>query len=108
MSSFSRMATVTASTKRSPAQSDGKIGALATHVSSLSCTPLDPVNAEIRTRLGLNTPHEVLQTFVDSAVDIREGDYLVVSGEQYPVRSVGEWTWRGSIYRHVIVEELKV
>jgi hypothetical protein len=63
-SGFSRLATVTASTKRSPAVSGGKVGAPVTKESSITCTPLDPVDPEVRQRLGLQTPHEVLQTYV--------------------------------------------
>jgi hypothetical protein len=61
---FTKMATVTASTKRSPAVSGGKIGTPVTNISSLTCTPLDPVDPELRQRLGLDTPHEVLQVYV--------------------------------------------
>jgi hypothetical protein len=106
MSAFTRMCTVTASTKRTPAISSGKIGALATQVAGLTCTPLDPVSAEIRTRMGLESAHEVVQTFTEET-DIREGDYLVVSGKEYPIRAVAEWTWRGRVYRHLIMEDVK-
>jgi hypothetical protein len=60
-----RMLTVTASTKRSPAIVGGKRGAPATKLASIQCTPLDPVDPELRQRLALNTPHELLQSFVD-------------------------------------------
>jgi hypothetical protein len=60
--SFRRMATVTAGTKRT------KKGEPATVLSNLKCTPLDPVDPELRRRLALETPHELLQTFIaDSA-----------------------------------------
>lgn len=107
MTSFDKLATVTASTKRSPAISDGKRGAKAEEIASLSCTPLDPIDAEVRTRFGLDGPHEVLQTFTHGGLDIREGDVLVVGSEEYPIKAVGEWTWRGTEYKHLIVEELK-
>jgi hypothetical protein len=45
-----RTMTVTASTKRNPAVSGGKIGTAVTQVASLKCTPLDPVDAEARAR----------------------------------------------------------
>jgi hypothetical protein len=62
--SISHLATVTASTKRSPAISGGKVGAPVTSVASLRCSPLDPVDPELRQRLSLETPHELLQTYV--------------------------------------------
>jgi hypothetical protein len=61
---FQKQATVSASTKRSPAIASGKRGTPATLLTGLSCTPLDPVDPEISRRLGLDTPHELLQTFL--------------------------------------------
>ena len=104
---FRSAATVTASTKRSPAPSSGKRGVPTTWLSSLQCTPLDPVDPETRQRLAINTPHELLQTFVDAGLDIIEGDILVVDSEEYPIRSAAQWTWRGSEFVHLIIEELK-
>lgn len=62
--SFLKMATATASTKRSPAIASGKRGSPSTNLSGLSCLPLDPVQPELARRLALDTPHELLQTFV--------------------------------------------
>lgn len=66
--SFRRLATVTASTKRPPAVVSGKRGTPTTLLTGLKCTPLDPVDPEVRQRLGLNTPHELLQTFLADTV----------------------------------------
>ncbi len=55
---FKRMANVTASTKRT------KKGEPTTLLTGLKCTPLDPVDPELRRRLALETPHELLQTFL--------------------------------------------
>ncbi len=105
-----RFLTVTASTKRAPAVSGGKRGTPAAHLAGVACTPLDPVDAELRQRLQLNTPHELLQSFVDGGLDIREGDWLVVAGEEYPIRDVEEWAWgrglRGA-YLRLVLENLK-
>jgi hypothetical protein len=60
-----RLATVTASTKRAPAIASGKRGTPAENVTGISCTPLDPVDPDLRQRLVLDTPHELLQTFAD-------------------------------------------
>ena len=107
--SFARAANVTASTKRPPAISSGKRGTPATNIASLSCTPLDPIDAELRQRLALDTPHELLQTFVDTALDINEGDILVVGSAEYPIRAVGDWATTASMpaYKWLVVEELK-
>jgi len=107
--SFARLASVTASTKRPPAISSGKRGAPAENVASLKCTPLDVVDQELRQRLALDTPHELLQCFVDNGVDIVEGDLLVVGSTEYPVRAVGDWYWGplSANYRHLILEDLK-
>lgn len=64
--SFSRFASVTASTKRAPAASaGGLVTAAAASIASLKCTPLEPVDSETRQRLLLNTPMTISQTFVD-------------------------------------------
>lgn len=103
------MATVAASTKRPPAKSSGKRGDPPTNLSALSCTPLDPVDAELRARIGLRGAMELLQTFVEGGLDIQEGDILVVGSTEYPIRSVGEWNWPadGTDYLHLVVEDLK-
>ena len=106
---FTRFATVTASTKRSPAVAGGKRGAPTTNIASLSCMPLDPIDSEIRERFGLSSPMELLQTFVQGGQDIKEGDLLVVSSTEYPIRAVGDWNWPpdNANYLHLIIEELK-
>lgn len=104
---FGAAATITASTKRSPSASAGKRGAPTTFIASLSCTPLDPVDPETRQRLAINTPHELLQTFVDAGLDILEGDILVVDGVDYPIRSAAQWAWRNSEFVHLVIEHLK-
>ena len=111
-STFRLFATVTASTKRPPAISSGKRGVAATNIASLQCTPLDPVDSvdpEIRQRLMLNTPHEILQAFVEGGLDIVEGDILTVSSVDYPIRAVGQWLWPvdGTNTCYLILEDLK-
>jgi hypothetical protein len=102
-----RFLTETASTKRPPAISSGKRGTPATKISSLKCTPLDPVDPELRQRLAINTPHELLQTFVNGGLDILEGDFLVYGATDYPIRSCAEWKWRGVVFQRLILEDLK-
>ena len=106
----SRFLTVTASTKRSPSASGGLVGAAATNVSSLATTPLHPVDAELRQRIpSLAGRQELLECFADNDADVVEGDILVVSSVEYPVRAVEEWTWPhgGITFLRLIVEDLK-
>ena len=105
--SFSRLATETASTKRPPAISGNKRGVPVTQIASLSCTPLDPVQPDLKQRMGLNSPHELLQTFVEGTASIVEGDVLVYASKDYPIRAVGDWKWRSTLYVHLIVEDIK-
>lgn len=106
---FDLMATVTASTKRNPASVSGVRGAPATNISSLSCLPLDPVDAEIRGRVELSTPAELLQTVARDGLDIKEGDRLVVSGTEYAIRAVEDWYWgpEDADFLLLVLEELK-
>lgn len=104
---FVRVATITAETKRSPVVASGKRGAPATYLAEIEVTPLDPLDPETRQRLALETPHELLQTFVDGGVDVVEGDLLVVDGREYPVRYAAKWLWRGSSFVHLALEDLK-
>lgn len=59
-----RLARVNAETKRNPDVVAGKRAAPETNLTGLKCTPLDPIEPEIRERLAINTPHTLLQTFV--------------------------------------------
>lgn len=105
-SSLARLATVSASTKRATFSS-GRRSAPTEQISSLDVTPLDPVSAELAQRLGLDTPHEVLQTFCEGDLDLQEGDILVVGTEEYPIRALEEWTYGDTTSYRLVVEELK-
>lgn len=109
MSTFSLFATVTASTKRAPDPSGGKRGAATTNLSTLKCLPLDPLSPEIAHTLGVEAPHEMLQTFVEGGLDIVEGDRLVVDSTEYRIRAVGEWYWPMSAANtsYLVLEEIK-
>jgi len=93
MGSFEKLATVTASTKRSPGIVGGLEGAYAENIASLSCLPLDPVSPDLVLGIEGLAWYETLQTAVDGGLDIVEGDILVVGSESYPIRSVADWTW---------------
>jgi hypothetical protein len=107
--SFTRLATVSASTKRPPSVSSGKRGTATTNVANLSCTPLDPIDSETRARLVIDSPAVILETFMQADVDIVMGDILVVGSTEYPVKVVEGYFWPpdDTTYRHVFVERLK-
>ena len=62
--SMRRMMTVLGSTKRSPGMVGGKRGDPVEKLTGLYFTPLDPADPDIKQRLALDTPHELLQTYV--------------------------------------------
>lgn len=106
--SFLRLLTKTASTKRPPAPVAGKRGVPETHLTGVKCTPLYPVDPELRERLALESPHTLWQIFVADGTDIVAGDVLVYGGKDYPVKAVAPWEWpsSGQAFGAVIVEEL--
>lgn len=108
--SFDALAVVTASTKRNPAIASGVRGAPVTHIASLQCLPLASVSAAIAARAGINTPHESKSTMVDGALDIKEGDVLVIASTEYEIQDVEEypwWPWDSGAFRRLIVLEIK-
>lgn len=64
LAAFRRLARLTAGTKRSPDMVGGQRGAPAVHLTDLRCTPLDPVEPDLQQRMGLDTPHTLLQSYV--------------------------------------------
>lgn len=107
--SFAYMARMTASTKRSPNPVSGNIGAAVENIASLSCFPLDSLTPEIQKRAALQSPEEFLQTFVQGGLDIKEGDILVYSGKDYPIKSCGNWCWPpdGEVFMYLVLEDIK-
>lgn len=105
---FNRRLTVTASTKRNPAPSSGKVGVPATSLASLRVAPLDPISAEMQARYGTGAPEILLQTFCAN-VDVVVGDRLVVGSVEYPIRAVADWGGMGAVdtYKLLIVEKIK-
>lgn len=105
-----RFATRSASVLRA-AVTNGKRGAAATHLSGLQATPLQPASPEMVTRFQLQTPHQVLETYVVGHHDIVTGDVLAVDGQQYTIRGVGKWTPPGNAigqFMHLVVEDVQL
>lgn len=114
MASFDKLATVTASTKRSGGIVGGLEVGYTEHIASLKCLPLDPLSHDRRSANSTLVSgveglawHEVLQTMCEGGLDIVEGDLLVVSGTEYPIRAVSDWTWRDSEYKKLLLQEIK-
>lgn len=107
MASFDRMASVTASTKRSGGITDGLETAYAEKIASLKCLPLDPVSPDLALGIEGLSWRETLQTATEGDLDIVEGDLFVVATVEYPVRAVAEWEWKGSEYKMLYLEDRK-
>jgi len=107
MTAFDRMATVTASTKRRGAVVSGLEPAYTEEIASLACFPLDPVSPEIAMGVEGLSFREILQTAVEGGLDIVEGDLLIVGSIEYPIRAVEDWTWKGSTYQILLLEDRK-
>jgi hypothetical protein len=63
-SGFRRMAKKDCSTKRAGVITSTSAGTIATSLTGLKCTPLDPVSPEIQKRVALDAPMELLQTYL--------------------------------------------
>jgi hypothetical protein len=107
---FRRLAVKTLDIKRlAPIGADGKREAASLRVSGVKCLPLDPVSEEIRQEIELSKPFQAKQTFIDSDVDVREKDIVVVDGVDYVVRAVGEWRWDNATdTTRIIVEDARI
>lgn len=109
-SALNRMMTLTAGTKRPPTMSAGKRGAPAEHLVGVPITPLDPLDSGtaadvFQRRPELKTAMRLLQCFT-TAADVQEGDLLVVSGKEYPIRLVNTWRWsEQETYAMLVLEE---
>lgn len=102
--------TVDASTKRNTT-TNGKTAAASTYLSSLLITPLWPLNQEVTRALGIDSPREFKVCYHvptgTTLPDVMEADILVVSGTEYPVYYVGEWTDSDIPALEIVVQQLK-
>lgn len=95
---------LTASTQRR-ATTNGKSGALATHLSSLTLAfaPL-PLSLEAKQFYKFDAPLKVFETGVMATVDILAGDVLVIGSQNYTVRDVS--TYPPAVYTKLILEQV--
>lgn len=105
MAAIDRLMTITASTKRAPAVTGGRVGAAVTHLASLRCMPLDPNTPDSMRELVTDIAYRPLFTLAAGVVDIVEGDVLVVSGHDYPIQHVQRFDWKSTEYRLLMVED---
>lgn len=64
-----RFLTVTCDVQRAVIDMNGRLTSMATVESGATCLPLDPVEPDLRERMGLRTPHELLQTVLDGGTE---------------------------------------
>jgi hypothetical protein len=106
--SFKRMAVERCDIKRSPVTAGGRIGTPVAYLSDLPCTPIDPVDAEVRQRPLFQAINEIVQTFISTDETITEGMLLVNRGVTYTIRAVEDWThFRNETYLRLIMEQVK-
>lgn len=103
--SFTRMATVTASTKRNAAGT--KITGPVAKLTALSILPLMPLDNEIIERYRLESPRAPFVTYTQGAPDIIKGDVLTVSAVDYQVLGAGPWPTDRS-YIEIVVDKVLV
>lgn len=108
--SFARLLSQTASTKRNPPVAAGARGEPVTHLASVTCSRLYPLDAETQQRLTIESPFTTWVVFADGPVDVEAGDRWVQGGAEYAVRYVEDWPWPVDEmnYRRIVVEEDKL
>lgn len=107
--SFSRVATVTASTKRPPVISGGKAGAPTTNLTNIKTTRLVLADdaKELRETYQLGTLTNIFQCFTQGDLDILTGDVLIIGSTEYPIRLVQAWPFGDDVRKRLILEGLK-
>jgi hypothetical protein len=107
---FTKVASVTASTKRRPVIVDGKAGAPATNLASLKITrPVVVAEAlarELRETLQLGTLVIIKQCFCQGDEDVKAGDVIVIDSVEYPIRMVNEYPFSNDVRKQIIFEDL--
>jgi len=103
--SFAKLATTSASTKRNPAISGGKIGAPVANLTGLSIVPLAPVSGEYVEKYKLESPRRSYVTYIEGSQDISVKDLLTISGSDYEILAVSPFT-DPFLYQEILVEEI--
>lgn len=110
MNDFDDEATIPCITKRSVIVG-GQGSAPTENLIGLYCTPLDPVDGEVSSRAGLQSPLGIWQTFIEGGNDIINGDVLTVSEVDYDIKAVWDYSaWDGlatesDVWKWLILEK---
>lgn len=92
VASFSKLATATATTTRSPAKAGGKVGDRVANISTpFAVVPVMPITPEMIDRYRLRSPRESCVTHTQAVTDILEGDGITVDSVEYEVVGVAPW-----------------
>ena len=102
--SFQKMATVTASTKRS-SKVGGKYGEPLTVLTGLKIIPLSPATAEQVIKYNIAAPVQPLVTYVEGSEDVRLDDYMTVGSQDYLIAGVGEWS-DALTFREIVIDRI--
>jgi len=107
VTSFQRLASVTANTQRVPIVG-GISGPPVTVLSGIKITQFAPIDPMLSTEYGLGFK-ELLRTSTEGNYDLLEGDMLIVGSGKYQIRSVENWHWSPTNVAHYILtcEEVK-
>ena len=110
---FTRMATVTASTKRPPSFSGNKAGVPVTNLASISVTrPVTPSTVrELEQSLNLDTLTTVKVCYAQDNLDIKTGDILVIASGAFagtfPIRIVNMYGFGQDVRKELVIEVSK-
>lgn len=110
MTSFAKLATSSMTTTREPAYAGGKIGDPIAHLSTaVACLPVMPVTPEVAFSLNIDVPYELMETYLDGDIDVKEGDIATIDGAEYRIFGVGDWPWPGTsqAFKHLILRKIK-
>lgn len=106
--SLSYMANKAASTLRSPAAVDGKIGPKQPYLSDLMAIDPWPLDEETTLRYALKSPRRGFKTALDGELDIREGDSIIIAGIEYIVRAADVREACSELHTEVVLEQVTI
>lgn len=86
-SSFTKLATATASVLRNPEIVDGKRGPKVV-VMTIEVTPPDTMDATIGFGFGLSYPHSMWTIYYEGSADLQYGDEYIIAGIHYKTKNI--------------------
>jgi hypothetical protein len=77
-----------------------------TVITTLPCTPLYPLSAELIQRMATTSPMVLRVCYSETDKNVRNGDKLSVGGKQYDIKGVSPWkSPDGDTYLEIVVEK---